>query len=81
MRWLLLGGIFWAVLALSLQAQTARAYTLAVGRLSPTVQEAQECIFPLGQGASILLHPNGEPCVLLRGLDGSTGRLVFYVDP
>ena len=61
-------------------AQTERAYTLAIGSIHPIEQEQQECVFPVGQGAAVLLHPKGEPCVRMRELVGLTGRLVFKVD-
>ena len=57
-----------------------RAYTIAIGAIHPIEQEQQECVFPVGQGAAVLLHPKGEPCIRMRELIGRTGRLVFMVD-
>ena len=79
-RTLLLVAALWLLLyAFEVQSQS-RAYTLAIGTINPTDQESQECVFPVGNAASLLLHPNGEPCVLVRGLIGQTGTLLFVPD-
>ena len=69
-----------ALMLASGAASQSRAYTIAVGRINPTEQESQECVFPIGQATSLLLHPHGEPCVMLRELIGRTGTLVFIPD-
>lgn len=55
-------------------------YRLAVGRVNPTDQEAQECYFPLSNAASVNLHPDGEPCKWMRTQVGKTGMLFFIPD-
>ena len=77
---LVLTGLIILALTVLLGAQGRRVGPLASGRIAPTIQESQECIFPIGQGAALLLHPNGEPCRILRGLEGLTGMLEFVVD-
>ena len=64
----------------SVDAQ-AGGYTLAVGLFEGTDQEIQECYFGINGGAMLVLHPNGEPCVIARGLIGRTGKLMFVPDP
>ena len=83
----LASALFWALVVLLilgfgivLLSAQSRSVTLAIGRVAATEQESQECVFPIGQGAAVLLHPKGEPCVLARGLIGKTGRLVFVLD-
>ena len=72
----------WFSTCLRVTAQPApEAWTLAIGRVTSTEQESQECYFPIGQVASVNLHPKGEYCPIARGLIGRTGRLVFMVDP
>jgi len=66
--------------ALIQAAQPMAGVTLAVGHFGGTDQELQECDFAVGIGAMLLLHPQGEPCVIARELVGRTGRLVFVVD-
>ena len=77
---LVLTGLIILALTVLLGAQGRRIGPLASGRIQPTVQESQECIFPIGQGAALLLHPNGEPCRIMRELEGLTGVLEFMVD-
>ena len=77
---LVLLACWWLLEALSAQS-APEAYTLAVGRFGATDQEIQECYFNIGPGAMLVLHPNGEPCVIARGLIGRTGKLIFVPDP
>ena len=56
------------------------ARTLAIGRFGGTDQKIVECTFSIGNGASLLLHPEGEPCKLARELIGRTGTIVFLPD-
>lgn len=77
--WWLLVGMLIGALAGMLDAQP-RVVTLAIGRINPTEQEQQECVFPIGQGAAILLHPEGEFCQIAREQIGKTGTLLFVPD-
>ena len=56
------------------------ARTLAIGRFGGTDDEIGQCYFSVGAGASLALHPTGEPCVLARELIGRTGTLLFVPD-
>ena len=77
---------WWGLLALVLIIASmivhgqSRIVTLAIGRFGGTDQEILECTFSIGQGASLILHPQGEPCVLARELIGRTGTLLFVPD-
>lgn len=80
--YLLLGAIlavWYGVPAFSQQQD--RWYVLAAGKVGGTEQEAQECVFPIGPAAAVLLHPKGEPCVRMRELIGGSGLLVWVPDP
>ena len=57
-----------------------RMMTLAIGRFGGTDDEIGQCYFSVGAGASLALHPTGEPCVLARELVGRTGTLLFVPD-
>ena len=78
--------VWWALLACGLLLWSLVVYgqsqviTLAIGAFGATDQERLECTFSIGSGASLLLHPNGEPCKLARELIGRTGTLMFVVD-
>ena len=78
-RTVLIAALLCLLYAFDVQSQT-RAYTLAIGRVDATHQEAQECYFKFSVAAMLVLHPKGEPCVIVRGLIGQTGRLVFIPD-
>lgn len=56
-------------------------YTIAIGRVHPIEQEQQECVFPIGPAAAVLLHPEGAPCTRMREFIGQSGRLIFVPDP
>ena len=45
----------------------ARSYVVTRGIVSATEQELDECYFKIGQWTMLVLHPNGEPCKVLRG--------------
>ena len=77
-RWLL-AAIAFGVLAAVLDAQP-RTYALAIGRFGATDDELSQCYFNIGTGAMLVLHPQGEPCVVARELIGRTGTLVFIAD-
>lgn len=58
-----------------------RTVDLAVGRMSGAeTTENDECIFPIGTGAALMLHPNGEYCRIAREFVGTTGKLVWVPD-
>lgn len=61
-------------------AAQPRVVTLAIGLFGGTDQEILECTFSIGTGASLMLHPKGEPCIVARELVGRTGTLMFVVD-
>lgn len=57
-----------------------RTVTLAIGRVSANDTEREACQFAIGNDASLVLHPQGIPCVLAKELIGSTGTLIFVRD-
>ena len=55
-------------------------YLLAVGRMTANDQEREGCMFAIGQGTMLVLHPEGDPCVRAREFIGKTGTLFFVPD-
>lgn len=78
-RWLILTAISLFVLGALLTGQP-ESYTLAIGRFGATDDELSLCWFNIGEGATLLLHPKGEPCRLAKDLIGRTGKLTFVSD-
>lgn len=80
-RWLLMWmAIIIGAVAGVLNAQP-RTYSLAIGRMSGgETTESHECYFPIGTGAVLMLHPEGEPCKVAREFVGSTGTLIWVRD-
>lgn len=68
-----------ALYALDVRAQSG-GYLLAIGKVNPTEQESQECYFPIGQAASVNLHPDSVYCQRMREFIGKTGTLFFVPD-
>ena len=62
------------------QSPPPRVFDLAIGLFGGTDQEIAECTFSIGQGASLVLHPNGNYCIRARELIGRTGTLMFVLD-
>lgn len=79
----LLVAVAFAVLGLAVLYAQGRelGYTIAIGRVHPIEQEQQECVFPIGPAAAVLLHPDGDPCIRMREFAGQSGRLIFVPDP
>ena len=78
-RWLLLTWIALFVLGALLTGQPP-VTTLAIGQFGATDDELSQCWFNIGDGATLLLHPHGEPCRLAKDLIGRTGVLTFTPD-
>ena len=57
-----------------------RTVTLAIGTITANDLEREGCMFAIGQHTSLLLRPDGQPCVLAKELIGSTGTLMFVRD-
>ena len=58
-----------------------RTLMLAVGRMTGSeTTENDQCLFPIGQGAVVMLHPSGEPCRIAREFVGTTGKLIWVPD-
>lgn len=75
--WLLVGLVLGAVAGV-LDAQP-RVVTLAIGRVTATEQESQECYFYFSY-AFVILPVNGEFCPIAREQIGKTGTLLFVPD-
>lgn len=78
-QWLVWLAVVVGTTAAILDAQP-QTITLAVGRFGGTEQEILECVYSIGAGAALLLHPQGEPCRVARDLVGRTGVLIFVTD-
>lgn len=58
-----------------------RTVTLAVGRMTGgETTESDQCYFPIGNGAALMLHPAGEYCPIAREFVGTTGKLIWVPD-
>ena len=77
MRWWILLAV--TLLAMAIVHGQPRGYDLAIGRVTATDQEAQECYFHIAD-AYVILHPRGLPCVRMREFVGQTGVLSFIPD-
>lgn len=77
--WWLLVGMLIGALAGFLDAQQPRVVTLAIGRVTATDQEAQECYFYFSY-AFVIFPPRGEFCPIAREQIGKTGTLIFVPD-
>lgn len=75
--WVLVGFVIAAVAGV-LDAQP-RVVTLAIGRVTATDQEAQECYFYFSH-AFVIFPTSGEFCQIARELVGKTGTLIFMPD-
>lgn len=76
--WWLFIGLVLGALAGMLDAQP-KVVTLAIGRVTATEQEAQECYIYFGY-AFVIFPSAGEFCPIARELVGKTGTLLFVPD-
>lgn len=68
------------LLAWGMVAAAPRVVTLASGRIDAPALDAHECSVVIGAGATLVLHPAGEPCRVARELVGRSGTLVIIAD-
>ena len=58
-----------------------KVFTITYGRVVATEQENIECYFSVGSHTMLVLHQNGEPCVLVRQeLLGKSVQLMAVVE-
>ena len=81
MRTVLIGVVVVLLWGLTSSGQGQPSYTLTRGRIILHDQESQPCSFSIGQWTMLIVHPNGEPCVLIRHeLEGKYIQLVAVVE-
>lgn len=65
----------------TLRAQAPERYIITRGRITANDQEREGCMFAIGQWTFLVLHPKGEPCVLVtHELNGKYIRLEAVVE-
>lgn len=85
-RWVVTACVLGACIGLWWADETwasGESYTIAIGRIDPTVQESQECTFPIATGQEqtyIIVHPKSIACVRLRELAGQSIRLHAVIE-